>query len=400
MITVLGLPRHLTDADLAALARADVVAGGRRHLDATRHLLPPRVTQVAITADLAAAVDAIVAADEAVVLASGDPGWFGIVRTLAERVDAGRLDVRPGVSSVARAFAAAGMPWDDAHVVSAHGRDPSAALATCRRFAKVAVLTEPRFGPAELARALHGLDRHLIVAEDLDGPGHRVTHGSPSQIAAGEWGDLNVVLVVDPAAPASGIGRSAPPRPTATRWALPDDAFDHRDGMITKPEVRALALAWLGPGPGDLVWDVGAGSGSVAVEAARLGGAAIAIEQDADQSARIRANAAHHRVPVEVVDGRAPAALADLPDPDAVFVGGGGTNVALAAAERARRVIVVTLATVERVGPVLRGLAEEGLDVDATMLSAAPLAQLAGGHRLAARNPVVVIQGRRPGAGP
>lgn len=396
MITVLGMPRHFAEADLAALSRADVVAGGARHLEIARHLVPPRAAEVVIGGDVEALLDQIASAERPVVLASGDPGYFGVVRALAARFGPDRLDVRPAIPAVSAAFAATGLPWDDARVVTTHGRDPAPAVAVCRRFPKVAVLTEPGYGPARLARALRGLDRDLVVAEQLGGPAERITRGTVDDIAAGDWSDPNIVLVLDRAHVIGSKGHAAPPRVTPTGWALDEAAFAHRDGMITKSEVRALALAWLGPGPGDLVWDVGAGSGSVGVEAARLGAAVVAVERDPEQCARIAANAARHDVPVEVVRGEAPKALSGMPDPDAVFVGGGGTSVTLAAADRARRVVVTALATVERVGPVQRGLADQGWHVDATMLSAARLVPLATGHRLDAQHPVFIVRGRRP----
>jgi precorrin-6Y C5,15-methyltransferase (decarboxylating) len=396
IVTVLGMPRHFAEADLAVVSRADVVAGGAWHLEAARHLLPPRATEVLIGGDVDALLDRVAGAERPVVLASGDPGYFGVVRALATRFGSDHLDVRPAIPAVSAAFAAAGLPWDDARVVTVHGRDPAPAVAVCRRFPKVAVLTAPAYGPAHLARALRGLDRDLVVAEQLGGPAERITHGTAESIAAGEWSDPNIVLVLDREQVVGAKGDAAPGRTTPTAWGLDDAAFAHRDGMITKSEVRALALAWLGPGPGDLVWDVGAGSGSVGIEAARLGAAVIAVERDPRQCARITANAARHHVPVEVVHGEAPRALSGLPDPDAVFVGGGGTSVALAAADRARRVVVTAIATIERVGPVQRGLVDQGWRVDATMLSAARLAPLVTGHRLAAQHPVFVVRGLRP----
>ena len=397
MITVLGLPRGpLTDAELAALATAHVVAGGARHLAAISHLLPPAARQVELGANLDADLDLVAANQPSVVLASGDPGFFGVLRALAERVPAADLDVRPAPSSIARAFALAGLPWDDARVATAHGRDPRTAVNLCRRFPKVAVLTEPHFGPAALARALRGLDRQLVVAEHLGDPGQRVTRGDPGTIAAGDFADPNVVLVLDPAAQPGAKGTLAPPRAAARRWGLPDDAFDHRGGMITKAEVRAHCLALLGPGEGDLAWDVGAGSGAVGIECARLGAAVIAVEADPPSVERIQRNAATHRVPIEVVTGHAPQALEALPDPDAVFVGGGGTAVAAACAARTRRAVVAALATVERTGPVLAAFDAEGLESHATLLQAARLAPLpGGGHRLDATNPVFVVAGHR-----
>jgi precorrin-6Y C5,15-methyltransferase (decarboxylating) len=323
------------------------------------------------------------------VLASGDPGFFGIVRALAERVGPQRLDVRPAATSVAVAFARLGLPWDDALVVSAHGRDPHAALAVALRHPKVAILTGPDAPPAWFAQRLPG--RRVVVAERLGTPDERIREDAFAEAA-----QPNVVLVLDPDAPLDRA-RVWPPR-AAAGWALPESAFAHRAGLITKAEVRALALAQLGPGLGDLVWDVGCGSGSVAVECARLGAAAIGIDHDPEAIELTTANARTHGVPVQTVAGRAPGALADLPDPDAVFVGGGGADLDAildVAAARTRRVIVVTLALIERAGPVLDRLAAAGLNPEATLLQANRLRALAGGHRLAAENPVVVAWGRR-----
>ena len=400
-VTVVGLDGSMPTGKAAeALAAARLVVGGRRHLAAVEGLVPAGARRVELGADPGAALEVLAGAGPVVVLASGDPGFFGILRLLRERLGTTPIEVLPAVSSVAAAFARAGLTWDDAIVVSAHGRDPAPAVNACRRWPKVAVLTEPRFGPAELGAALAGLDRHLIVAERLGTPDERVTTTTPEEAAAGRWDDPNVVVVVEPGHQGGDApGRAWPARTGADRWALDSGDFAHRDGMVTKAEVRALALAWLGPGLGDLVWDVGAGSGSVAVECARLGAAAIALEPDPDQCLRIAANAERHGVPVQVVTGAAPEAFDTLPDPDAVFVGGGGRDleaIVAAAGARVRRAVVVALATVERVGPAEQALAKAGLEVTGTMLSAARLAPLAGGHRLAAANPVFVLGGWRP----
>ena len=179
-------------------------------------------------------------------------------------------------------------------------------------------------------------------------------------------------------------------------WALAEEAFEHRDSMVTKPEVRALALARLGPRPGTLVWDVGAGSGAVAVECARFGAAVIAVERDPAQCARVAANARRHGAEVRVIVGAAPEALAGLPDADAVFVGGGGLAVVSAVAARRPGRIVVALAAVQRAGPVMEALAGAGYTVDGTLLQASRLAPLPdGAHRLAAANPVFLLWAAR-----
>jgi precorrin-6Y C5,15-methyltransferase (decarboxylating) len=290
---------------------------------------------------------------------------------------------------VALAFARVGVEWDDAQVVSAHGRDPRPALAAVRRGGKVAVLTDGRTGPREVALAAPA-GACIVVAERLGEPAERVVRGTPEQIAAGTWSEPNVVLVLDgqpPADPPWQVGRT-----TGTGgWALPESAFEHRDGMVTKAEVRALALARLAPAPGTLIWDVGAGSGSVAVECSRLGAAVFAVESSAEDCGRIAANARTHQAPVEVVHGRAPEALAGLPDPDAVFVGGGGSDVVRAVAARRPARVVVALAQLERVAPTVEALS--GYATESVLLQAARLQPLGGGTRLVPANPVFVVSG-------
>lgn len=402
MITVVGMGAGApAGADVAA--GAELVVGGRRHLEAVR--LPEGAERV-VLGPLAPALDTVekYVAEErpVVVLASGDPGFFGIVRALAERFGPERLDVRPGVPSVAAAFARIGLPWDDAVVVSAHGRDPRTAVHLCRARPKVAVLTGPGAGPAELGAALRGDARVLVVASALGTARERVERVTPAEAADRDWGTaVNVVLCLDEARALGPARTVAGPAEGPAGWALEEAAFTHRDSMITKFEVRALALARLGPRPGELVWDVGAGSGSVAVECARLGAAVTAVEKTPDGVARVRANAAAHGVDVRVVHGTAPEALAGLEgDPDAVFVGGGGRElpaVVTACARRARRTVVVALAALDRVPGVREALTGAGFDCDGVLLQSSRMAPLPGDvTRLAAANPVFLLWGVRP----
>ena len=396
-ISVIGLDGKPLSPEAEGLLReAALVAGGERHL---RSLGVEPERAVLFKGDLSEALSRIERAEgPVVVLASGDPGFFGIVRLLGERFGAENLRVLPALSSVARAFALVGLPWDDAVTVSVHGRDPRRALNVCRAYPKVAVLTSPEFGPAELANALGGLNRTFLVAEKLGESDERVYEGGARGVAAMEWSELNVVVVYD-AARAVGEKRWTTAAPSPDRWALPEEEFEQRSGMITKPEVRALVLARLGPGIGDLVWDVGAGSGSVAIECARFGAAAIAVERDAESRARIRENAARYAVYVQVVEGEAPAALRGLPEPDAMFVGGTGKDfegVIKLAAVRVRRCVVLTLVTLERVVPAEKILEDCGLEVETTLLQTSRLKGVGSMHRLAAASPVFVVSGSRP----
>ncbi|MGH3780391.1 MAG: precorrin-6Y C5,15-methyltransferase (decarboxylating) subunit CbiT, partial [Pseudonocardiaceae bacterium] len=239
---------------------------------------------------------------------------------------------------------------------------------------------------------LAGWRRSVLVAEDLGGPDERVR-----RFDGGPVHDLHVVVCLadEDAVPARGWIAGGEPVPPAAGWALDEAEFSHRDGMITKSEVRALALARLAPGPGRLVWDLGAGSGSVGVECARLGAAVVAVERDPAQCARLVANANAHPVDVRVIEGPAPAVLDGLPEPDAVFVGGGGSDVVRAAAKAAPRV-VVALAALDRLAPCRAALLEAGHQVDGVQLAASRFAELPGGSvRLAATTPVLLLWGQR-----
>ncbi len=422
-VTVIGWDgRPPTPAAVRALAAATLVLGGRRHLDAAAPFLTGNAQTVTfgnVTAGLAALTAHLAAGGgPAALLASGDPGFFGILRALRRHLlDSGHdpdapggpgIEILPAASSVTLAFARAGLPWDDAIVVSAHGRRLGPAVNACRAHHTVAVLTGPASGPAALGAALGSLRRRMFVAEELGTPTERTTWCTPRQAAARrDWRDPNVVVVVDAGGPGTGrptseehnpAGWLFPHRASPPGWALPEAAFTHRDSMISKFEVRAMALARLGPGPGDLIWDVGAGSGAVAVECARLGAAVIAVERDRDASERTQANARTHGVAVEVVLGAAPGVLADLPTPDAVFVGGGGPDVVAACARRACRTVVVALAALDRVRPTWDALAGAGFEVAGSQLAAARLRPLPDGAlRLAATNPVVLLWGAHAG---
>ncbi|CAN5213016.1 bifunctional cobalt-precorrin-7 (C(5))-methyltransferase/cobalt-precorrin-6B (C(15))-methyltransferase [soil metagenome] len=396
-IAVIGLDGSPLSPEAEGLIReAVLVVGGERHL---RELAVEPGRAAVLKGDLSEAMGEIEDAEgQVVVLASGDPGFFGIVRLLGERFGPEKLRVLPAVSSVTLAFASAGLSWDDAVVVSAHGRDPRRAVNVCRAHPKAAVLTAPGFGPAELAREIEGWNRSFIVAEDLGGPNERVSRASGDELIGKEWRDPNVVLVFDEDRISNDKGWISTRIGSPRRWALPTAAFEHRSAMITKPEVRAQVLARLGPGPGDLVWDVGAGSGSVAIECARLGAAAIAIERDPESCARIHRNAARHGVSVRVIEGAAPDALDELPEPDAVFVGGSGEKfeeIIRLCASRALRSVVLTLVGLERVVPAGEILESRGMEIETICLQTSRVKGVGSLHRLVPESPVFVVSGVR-----
>ncbi len=384
-VTVIGCDgRPLGPDATAALAAARTVIGAPRHLEDAP--IPDDAERVELThlEDALGPHPGPVA-----VLASGDPGFFGIVRALRARGITPA--VIPAVSSVALAFARLSLDWDDALVLSAHGRDPGKALAAALAHPKAAILTAP--GTArDLTRDLIAAGKRVYVAERLGTPDERVAEHPEADFA-----DPNIIIALDqaeaPSAPRWLAGHQGAP----DGWALPETAFDHRDSMITKAEVRALVLARLGPAPGRTIWDVGAGSGSVAVECARFGARVIAIEQDPAQCARIRANARKHGVRLQIHHGRAPGALTTLPPAEAIFAGGGDRAVLEAAVQHGDPDrVVVTLATVQRVGETVALLAGRGYRPEGVQLQASRLAPLPDGqHRLDAGNPVFVLWGQR-----
>ncbi|GAA4026802.1 bifunctional cobalt-precorrin-7 (C(5))-methyltransferase/cobalt-precorrin-6B (C(15))-methyltransferase [Allokutzneria multivorans] len=393
-----GLPRGATEV----LAGAKVVLGGRVHLDAHA---PHGARRIPLgepgTAQFDQALTDLEELSEqdgpAVVITSGDPGFFGVMQGLRER-GVRTAKVLPGVTGVQRLMAKLGRSWDDVLVVSARGRDLRRALNVCRARPAVAVLTDAVAGPAEIGAGLTGWRRTLIVAEDMDTPDERISVVDPPKAAKRRWREANVVLcLADPeAVPPRGWCAGGEPIPPASGWALPEEAFAHRDGTVSKAEVRALALAKLGPRPGTLIWDVGSGAGALAIECARLGAAVVAVEPNPVQCMRIIANAATHGVDMRIVENEAPAALVGLPRPDAIFVGGGGPEVVAACAAVGAERVVVALTALDRLGACRDALRHSGYVVDGCQLSANRLATMSdGASRFVGTTPTLLLWGRR-----
>ncbi len=399
-VHVVGLlgGRPVGDAARAALADATLVAGGRDQVPAVRDLLAPGVKTVIVGAGLGA-LDAVAAHDgPSCVLASGDPGFHGIVRALAERIAPERMVVHPAPSSVALAFARLGLPWDDAVVASCHTGDAARAAARVAGAARAAVLCGPAAPPEAVGAALVALGAHhelVAVAARLGETGEEVSRVADlAALAAGSFDHRSVVVLCHPAP--SGV------RPAVHTGGRPTGEFVHRRGMITKPEVRSVVLGRLDLPERGVLWDVGAGSGSIGIEAALAapGLRVVAIERDLAAVDTIVANAAALGAAVEVVAGAAPRALDDLPAPDRVFVGGGGLDVldACLAAVRSGGRVVATFAAADR---ALAARSRLGSLAQVSVDRAADLPD--GGVRFVADNPVFVawgdvVAGREDGA--
>ncbi|MFJ4781317.1 precorrin-6y C5,15-methyltransferase (decarboxylating) subunit CbiE [Streptomyces sp. NPDC088762] len=375
-VTVIGWDGSpLTAAARSALSAATLVAGAAHHLALPE--VPPTAERIRLGSLGLAARRIAGHRGTAVVFADGDPGFFGVVRTLRAPEHGLEVEVVPAVSSVAAAFARAGMPWDDAQVVVAHPRTLRRAVNVCRAHAKVAVLTSPGAGPAELALLLEGVHRTFVVCEELGTDKEQVSVLTSDKAADHTWRAPNVVIVIGGAGQVSTaesgwlLGQSAAqaPGPAGRGWAKPQaDAAEGESAQL-----RAAQLARLGPRTGDLVWDIGTGSGAVAVDAAALGAAVIAVDSDPDACERATAAARKRGVQLQVVPGRAPHVLENLPEPDVVRVGGGGAAVVAAVADRRPERIVSHASTRDEAEAIGRTLTEHGYAVECALLQSVDL---------------------------
>lgn len=451
-----------------ALAAADLVVGSPANLQAVG-VRPddPRALPLGSVADAVRRVAACHGV--ALVLASGDPGFFGILRPLSAAIAADRLVVAPAPSAVALAFARLALPWDQALVVSAHGRPLRDALAIVRqalgapdpgrltptedgadevgpRPSAIALLCGPGAAPETIAERLGDLSEEIsevAIATALGEPDERVARCSLDWAAGRTWPERAVMILLprpsgsevitagdrDPAPGPVGRPRpgvptrpgsawfasrtrlpsdvepSAPPpgrpEPDAARSAVtlttgsfgrPDHLYAHPRGQITKAEVRAVVLAHLRLPPTGVLWDLGAGSGSIAIEASLLspGLEVVAVERDPERVATIRRNAEAAGARLEVICGEAPAVLDQLPLPDRVVVGGGGLDVLDSALARLRPGgrLVATFAAMDRAAAAADRL---GALVAVQVSRAERLPD--GGLRLQALNPVFVVHG-------
>jgi precorrin-6Y C5,15-methyltransferase (decarboxylating) len=321
---------------------------------------------------------------------------LGIGPLLAQRLGRARVEIVPHVSSVALAFARLGIGWQDARVVSAHGRSLADAVRAARGARKLAVLTDDTNTPGVVTGALldaGARDCPAWVFEHLGGREETERQATLASLQGLTFAALNVLVI--PAVTwndSTSVG--------AGGLGLPESAYAHTAGLITKPEVRAVSLSKLRLRPGSVLWDVGAGSGSLAIEAAGLlpDLAVYAVERSDTQLELLRQNVAASGSSdhLTIVAGEAPAALAELPDPDAAFVGGSGGRLVeiLEAVRRRLRAggrIVVNLVTYEHIATTLAWARARGIEPELVQVSIARGSDILGMTRLQAENPVTVV---------
>ena len=386
-----GQPENLTLQGLAALRQADLILGARRLLA----VLPAGCTEnraAAYRPDEVAELLQTSGAENAVLVYSGDTGFYSGASSMMEKLEAlgVRARVLPGLSSIQLLAAALGRPWQGWNLVSAHGRtcDP---VAECMQGRPTFFLTGGSEDPATLCAQLaaEGFgDVQGVVGQCLGTPEEKLFRGSVKELAAGRFNSLSVLLVEA----AEVLPRRAP--------GLPDEAFERGDVPMTKQEVRAAVLAKLAVHPEDILWDVGAGTGSVSVELALAAprGRVYAVECRPEGCALIKANREKFRTRNLVLgEGLAPAALSDLPAPDAVFIGGSKGSLAAivdAALDKnpdAR--ICVSAIALETLSAAVAALTAKGRTVQVSQIAVSRAKAVGGLHLMMAQNPIYLITG-------
>lgn len=386
-----GQPENLTLQGLAALRQADLILGARRLLA----VLPAGCTEnraAAYRPDEVAELLQTSGAENAVLVYSGDTGFYSGASAMMEKLEAlgVRARVLPGLSSIQLLAAALGRPWQGWNLVSAHGRtcDP---VAECMQGRPTFFLTGGSEDPATLCAQLEAEgfgDVQGVVGQCLGTPEEKLFRGSVKELAAGRFNSLSVLLVEA----VEGLPRRAP--------GLPDEAFERGDVPMTKQEVRAAVLAKLAVCPEDILWDVGAGTGSVSVELALAAprGRAYAVECRPEGCALIKANREKFRTRnLVLVEGLAPDALSDLPAPDAVFIGGSKGSLAAivdAALDKnpdAR--ICVSAIALETLSAAVAALTAKGRTVQVSQIAVSRAKAVGGLHLMMAQNPIYLITG-------
>jgi precorrin-6Y C5,15-methyltransferase (decarboxylating) len=396
----------LTAAARQLVEEAEILIGEDHTLD----LVPEsHAERLVVGTSLDLGVEQIEASPEKriVVLASGDPLFYGVARYLCDRLGKQRFEVVPHVSSMQLAFARVKESWEEAFLTNLATHSLQSVLEQIRTAEKVGLFTSEAYPPSAVARAL--LEARIdyftgYVCENLSSPDERVTQGELSELAEQEFAPLNVMILIrKPGAadrPAELIGRRL--------FGNPEAAFHQsrpKWELVTPAEIRAIALAEMDLGPTSVVWDVGAGCGSVSIEAAQIArqGKVYAVEQDLEDHQLIIDNAKRFGVTNLIpVLGRAPEAFNDLPEPDAVFVDGSGRNICNLVERafgrlRRRGRLVATLAGIDNVAETEQLLRRHCPDVKVWLLSVARGNYQLERVRFESLNPTFLVAAVKPG---
>jgi precorrin-6Y C5,15-methyltransferase (decarboxylating) len=394
-----GHSAYLSPAALTAIRGCDLLVGGQRNLEAFSNC---GKAMIVIEGDLEQLCEELcrrAVGQKVAVLVSGDPGIFSIQKLLRRKLVNWEIETIPGISSLQYFCAKLGVGWDDLRIVTMHGRDAVDLVREVRTHAKVCVFTGGENSPNVLCRRLRAAEigqARVTVGERLSYPEERIVRGDLDQIGALKFDNLAIMLIEQ-------AFLAGPDREGLAGWGLPDECFIRGATPMTKEEVRAVALAKLRLRKNDIVYDIGAGTGSVTVEAALRcrGGSIYAIERDPAALALIAQNVNQFGlINVRMITGAAPAALEGLPEPDRIFIGGSGGQLAaiitqLGNYQKPCRV-VVNAVTLETTVEAMESLTANGFSaVEAVNIAISRSHPVGVKHLMQALNPVTIISAEK-----
>ncbi len=397
-------PKDLTRYHRELIKQADVLVGGQRLLDGFED---PACERLPITRNLSGLLEEIrerMKTESVVILASGDPLFYGIGAYLLKNIDPDYVTIHPNINMVSAAFARIKMPWQNARVVSLHGRQDEEDLRNaCYTEDTIAVFTDPERHPGWLANWMRekGLTCFdLCVLEKMGEPEETIRWFAVEEAVGKEFADPNLTVLIRKAVTDAGEGSQKYVVPFS---GMPDEAFEHEAGMITKSEIRVISVAKLKPETQHVMWDLGAGCGSVSIEASLFlnGGQIFAVEKNPVRAGQIRENICRFRVGnITVVEDVLPEAIDNLPDPDRIFVGGGGSHLESILARcierlKADGIIVVNTVLLDNLNKGANALENAGFSVETIQVQINRVKPMPWSKRLDALNPVWVITGRK-----
>jgi len=404
-VSVIGLGmgyQDLTDRHLKIISQSDVLMGGIRHLSLFPDFMGEKIE---ITNNLKEIADFILkhqTSRKITVLASGDPLFYGIGGYLSKKIGKDNITIYPNVSSVAAAFARLGESWHDAELISLHGRELTKIhLEKIRNSKKAAILTDGTRTPAWFQSKIReaGIEKfRMCVLEKIGEKDEKISWLTDKDSNKKAFQEPNIVLLLK-----KEKDIETPQSDNKINIGMPEDFFQHEKGLITKPEVRAVTLSKLKLESHHILWDLGAGSGSVSIEASLFvkTGQIVAVEKNKERILDIEANKRKFIVSnLEIVHAELPDGLKKIPTPDRIFIGGGGKNLPELVERSASfmgkgGVMVINTVLLGNVTSVLEKLDQLNFNTDIVQIQVSQGHPMPWNLMLKSQNPVFIISGEK-----